>query len=617
MKFDVLVRCGSDALLYQKSGLQSYADSNDHGDILRILSGLEASAGAVVIAESGCALFVDGRYTVAAKKCVDRSRFEIQDLSFSNIIEWIKEHVAVGGTIAYDPKYYSHVELEKLQENLPNYTFKSVNLKNIFGVKTQKRDLNISACSTGGYSIHKLTENMDFAPLDDGNFRVSRHSEARRAVEIQKKENQLLKCKEYIEAASTSQTHLAHFWEGSEALALKLKYVTDAIARNGLDAYLICDSASACWLMDMRDFETKYTPVVQCYLLVTKSGETTIYLDEIYNFEESERFKSQAYLLADLKKYKTVGIDKSETPNYIQHKNLVHVKNPCLLPKAIKTEFEIANIRGAALSDSVALINFFHWIYANHANGVSELQATEKLLYFRQRQSDFMGDSFPSIVATDSNAAIVHYSPKESHRPIGKILLLDSGGQYKYGTTDITRTVCFSEPTKEQKVIYTLVLKGHIAVANAKLPQGATGSCLDPLARQYLWSNFLDYNHSTGHGIGYVSNVHEGPMSISRNTTIPLKPGMLLSNEPGFYREGEFGVRLENMMIVTEESYGFMGFDTISLVPFDAKFIDKSLLTADETDWLRRYHASIINGTMTRLSAEVSQWLHEIAEEFL
>jgi Xaa-Pro aminopeptidase len=284
--------------------------------------------------------------------------------------------------------------------------------------------------------------------------------------------------------------------------------------------------------------------------------------------------------------------------------------NPCALPKAIKTIPEIADIKCAAQRDSVALINLLHWTYLNHANGITELQVAEKALYFRKMQLDFVGESFRCIAAADENSAIVHYSPDEnSNKKIEKILLLDSGGQYKYGTTDITRTVCFSKPTDERKMLYTLVLKGHIAVASAKLPSGSTGSQLDPLARQFLWNSFLNYNHSTGHGIGYMADVHEGPMAIAKSNYIQLRPGMLLSNEPGSYMENDFGIRLENMMVVTSTQNCFLEFETISLVPFDINFIAPQLLTEKEIAWINDYHRDIINRMAGKLSPEVAQWL--------
>jgi Xaa-Pro aminopeptidase len=238
---------------------------------------------------------------------------------------------------------------------------------------------------------------------------------------------------------------------------------------------------------------------------------------------------------------------------------------------------------------------------------MTELEVVDKLLYFRKQQREFIGESFESIAAADENAAIIHYHPDlKTSRTIDNILLLDSGGQYKHGTTDITRTISIIEPSEEQKLFYTLVLKGHIALASAVFPVGTSGSQLDPLARQFLWKYSEDYNHSTGHGIGYMAHVHEGPMAIARNNDTHLRPGMLLSNEPGYYQEGGFGIRLENMMVVEEHS-GYLSFETISLVPFDCKFISKELLSPEDINWLRRYNRRIISSLALRDT--IPHWL--------
>ncbi|MDR0753626.1 MAG: M24 family metallopeptidase, partial [Holosporaceae bacterium] len=215
--------------------------------------------------------------------------------------------------------------------------------------------------------------------------------------------------------------------------------------------------------------------------------------------------------------------------------------------------------------------------------------------------------SFETIAAADENAAIIHYHPNlKSNKIIDNILLLDSGGQYKRGTTDITRTISIIEPSEEQKLFYTLVLKGHIALASAVFPVGTSGSQLDLLARQFLWKYAEDYNHSTGHGVGYMAHVHEGPMAIAKNNNVPLQPGMLLSNEPGYYQESGFGIRLENMMVV-EEHGGYLSFETISLVPFDRKFICQELLSLDDVNWLCRYNRMIISSLA--LQDTISHWL--------
>jgi Xaa-Pro aminopeptidase len=319
-----------------------------------------------------------------------------------------------------------------------------------------------------------------------------------------------------------------------------------------------------------------------------------MYLDNQYS--SSHNFRTEKSLQKDLMNFAKVGIDKSQTPFHLQHPNFVDIKNPCMFPKCIKSKSEIENIKSAAQKDSLAVIDFLHRFYNSGTEKITESEVAQNLLYFRKQQNGFIGESFKTIAAADENAAIIHYSPTpQTNKHIENILLIDSGGQYKYGTTDITRTISRTEPTHEQKLFYTLVLKGHIALAAAKFPAGTTGAQLDPLARQFLWQYASDYGHSTGHGIGYMSHVHEGPVSISKNSNIPLQEGMIISNEPGYYRENSFGIRLENMMLVTkDECNGYLSFETISLVPFDQKFILKNLLAESEKNWINKYNEKIV-----------------------
>jgi Xaa-Pro aminopeptidase len=497
----------------------------------------------VVVAENAGALFLDGRYTVAAKKYVDPSKFKIFPHEFFPMVDWICQNIPPDVAIGYDPRFYSHAEYKKLQEALPLHQWTALDLRKTLGIVVPPRELHIY------------------------------HMPINRTKE-------------------------------------KLEYVREVIFRHKLDAYLLCDPSSVCWVMDVRDLEAAYAPLVLGHLLVTKDDEMAIYLDESYVFDETNVIRSKGRLGDVLKKYHLIGLDPNETPASIQHPNILPIRNPCLLPKALKTTGEMANIKCAALQDSVALINFLHWIYTHQANGVTELAAAEKSLYFRKMQPNFLGESFPCIAAADENSAIVHYSPNKScHKKIEKILLLDSGGQYKHGTTDITRTICFTEPGEKPRLLYTLVLKGHIALASAKIPAGSGGARLDSLARQFLWGRFLDYNHSTGHGIGYMADVHEGPMALASCNDIPLEHGMVLSNEPGCYLENDFGVRLENMMMVSEVMDGFLMFETISLVPFDMNFMLPQLLTAEEIAWLNRYHQLVLDSVADKLSTETNLWL--------
>ena len=385
----------------------------------------------------------------------------------------------------------------------------------------------------------------------------------------------------------------------------KFDFVYKTIEENELDAYLITDTCSVAWLLNFRNLNEKFTPVFAGYLLITKSHDIFLYTDD--SCPTNLAVKNPLELTRDLLVFDKVGTDKNQLPEKINFPNLIHIENPYLLPKSVKDSVEVENIKNTAQKDSVALINFLHWFH-NYENPIFELDVVEKVHYFRTQQDGFVGESFATIVAADENAAVVHYVPSiESNKIIKNILLLDSGGQYKYGTTDITRTIALRSPTLKEKLFYTLVLKGHIAIANAKFPKGTTGAQLDPFARQFLWQYEADYGHSTGHGIGYMLHVHEGPVGISKSNNVPFQANMLLSNEPGYYLADSFGIRLENMMLVQNVSDSFLEFDTISLVPFDMKFIDFSLLTKTELNWMRTYHERLL--TELDLESNVRNWL--------
>ena len=347
-------------------------------------------------------------------------------------------------------------------------------------------------------------------------------------------------------------------------------------------------------------------------MLITAQNQIILYFDDDYVFDSEITYKRQKDLPTELKKYARVGTDFSEAPCSIKAENLIDIKNPLIFPKSIKNNSEIQNMREAAKKDSVAIVNFLYWFH-NCGKKVSELEVAEKILQFRRQQSGFIGESFECIAAADENSAIVHYEPTERSNAIVKnILLLDSGGQYFHGTTDITRTVALQTPSLEQRLFYTLVLKGHIALAQAKFSKNTPASQLDRLARQFLQVKGVDYSHGTGHGVGYFSNVHEGPVSISPHCEKTLSPGMILTNEPGYYQEGAFGIRLENMMLVKNALGNQLQFEILSLVPFDLKFIEKSLLNESEISWLTEYHEKIFSEIGSLLESNAAAWLKYI-----
>ena len=531
-----------DALLYVKNSLY-FGISEDEIDFFEILTGLKSSAGATVISGKKSAVFVDGRYELAAEKNVDQEKFSIESLSKKNIIFWIKKNVKRNSKIAFDPKFFTHSFINDVKKELSEFEFLEINLEEILNQKKSKRNCEIIS------------------------------------------------------------------WKFDEK---KFQPVYETISKNNLDGYLICDPCSSSWLMNKRDLNTKNTPAILGYLLITKNKEKIFFADDnLQNFDEQfvdENFSQQKKLneLQNyISKFEKIGADFFETSCFVNSRNLVDVKNPIQNIKYIKTDEEIKNIIEITKEDSIALIDFIYWFY-NHEN-ISELDCVEKIFSLRKRSKNFVGNSFDTIAAADANSAIVHYSPtSKTNSLVKKFLLLDSGGQYTYGTTDITRTFAKKIPNPQEKLYYTLVLKGHIAVANSELKKGQSCSILDKFARQFLKQYSLDYNHSTGHGIGYMLNVHEGPIAISKNNLVPLEKNILLSNEPGVYIKNHLGIRLENMMISREKN-GSVFFETISLVPFDFNFIEFSLLDFSEKLWLKNYNEKIFDSL--NLSNSIANWL--------
>jgi Xaa-Pro aminopeptidase len=303
---------------------------------------------------------------------------------------------------------------------------------------------------------------------------------------------------------------------------------------------------------------------------------------------------------------------------------VVNGADPCLLPKACKNSAELDGMRRAHRRDGAALIRFLHWLDAEAAarsgdGALTEMEAAGRLHAFREATGELRDLSFDTIAGAGPNGAIVHYRVSEaSNRALGtgELFLLDSGGQYPDGTTDVTRTIAIGAPSAEMRRRFTLVLKGHIALARARFPKGTTGSQLDTVARYELWQEGLDYDHGTGHGVGSYLNVHEGPQRISKlPNSVPLQPGMIVSNEPGYYKTGAYGIRIENLVAVTEspkapdEEREMLAFETLTLAPIDRRLIDRGLLNPEEADWLDAYHARVREVIAPQLDGAARDWL--------
>jgi Xaa-Pro aminopeptidase len=387
-------------------------------------------------------------------------------------------------------------------------------------------------------------------------------------------------------------------------------------------------------LFNIRGTDVEYNPVVVSYAVVSEEETVLFIRPEKLTEKVVEYLREQDVLIADYEKITDYVASRQEakvliTPTKINYALYSAIPADCKITelpvhpvdalKGIKNETEITCIREAMLKDGIALVQFLYDLEKNLTAGekISELTIAEKLRLFRSRQEWFVSESFETIAGYGPHGAIVHYSATpDSDVEIGRnnLLLIDSGAQYLNGTTDITRTLAIGEVSSEVKKDYTNVLKGHIALASARFPKGTTGMQLDILARQFLWKSGQNFLHGTGHGVGFFLNVHEGPQSIRMNhNPVTLEPGMLTSNEPGLYRTGKYGVRIENLLLTTfdqsTEFGDFYRFETLTLCPISTNAIDKSLLDKDEKDWLNSYHRKVYETLSPFLSEEENNWL--------
>jgi Xaa-Pro aminopeptidase len=401
------------------------------------------------------------------------------------------------------------------------------------------------------------------------------------------------------------------------------------------DATVITDPASIAWLLNIRGSDVDFTPFVLGFLLLQADGQATLFLDPVKAPEETRRWLGNAVAVRPREELeaalaglqgKRVQVDAAGSPVWFAERLraagavVVDAMDPCALPKACKNPVEQDGARAAHRRDAVAMCRFLHWL--DGMAGTTEIGAAEQLLAFRREVTDFRGESFPAISGAGEHGAIIHYRvTPETDRPIreNEVYLIDSGAQYLDGTTDITRTV-WTGPGPAPDAVReraTRVLKGHIAIATSIFPQGVAGPHLDAFARRALWQVGLDYDHGTGHGVGSYLSVHEGPASLSRlGKTVPLAAGMILSDEPGFYLPGEYGIRLENLLLVLEAPFAdakkpFLRFEVLTLAPFDRRLIAPALLDAGERGWVDAYHARVLAQVGPELGAEARAWLGE------
>lgn len=541
---------------------------------LAFLTGFTGSAGTCVILPEAAALFVDGRYTLQAPAQVEESAFEIIPLARTSPEAWIETHLKKGGTLAYDPWRTTLDGRERLSR---------------------------AVAEAGGILV---------ALEDDPVAAVWPDRPAPPAAPIR------------LQPADLA----------GEDAAAKVARVQAEMTREKVDIALISDPHAVAWLFNIRGADVAHTPIPLAWAIVPAEGLPSIFLRAGQASEEVVEAlapvcrllprEALEETLCQLASGRRVRLDQATAP--VHFAGLVERAggqvakgaDPIALLKAAKNAAEIAGMKAAHLKDGVAFARFLHWFEGAVGAGLTEIDVVQALETFRRGAGDLSDVSFPTISGSGPNGAIVHYRvTRGTNRALGagELFLLDSGAQYREGTTDITRTLAVGLPSAEMRRDYTLVLKGHIAVSRAIFPEGATGAQIDPFARQFLWAHGLDFDHGTGHGVGAGLSVHEGPARISKLGHVPLRPGMILSNEPGYYRTGAYGIRIENLVVVEPRAPGgdrpSLGFDTLTLVPYDRRLIETALLTPEETAFIDDYHRTVAEVVGPLVEPEVRAWL--------
>lgn len=540
------------------------------------LTGFTGSAGLLVVLPDEAALFVDGRYTLQAASQVDGGAFTVVALAKTTPERWLESHLPKGASLGFDPWRTTLDGREKLARAVAAAS----------GVLVAVEDDPIAALW------------LDRPP------------------------------------ASAAPVRLLDAALAGVGVAAKLEQVQATLTKDKLDGALISDPHATAWLFNIRGADVAHTPLPLAWSLVPQEGRPQVFIaaDKLSNavrdaLADMADVRPEADLegaLAAFAPGRTLRLDQATAPvrlaEVVERARGTVAKgaDPISLLKARKNAAEIAGMRAAHLRDAAALTRFLHWFDgAAPAGTLTEIDAVEALETFR-RDSGLLTDvSFPTISGAGPNGAIVHYRvTRASNRPIapGDLFLLDSGAQYPDGTTDVTRTLSVGTPTADMRTHFTLVLKGHIALARAIFPEGTTGAQLDPFARQFLWAAGLDFEHGTGHGVGAGLSVHEGPARISKLGHVPLEAGMILSNEPGYYRAGAYGIRIENLVLVRPQPVPggekpCLSFDTLTLAPIDRRLIATDLLTGPERQWLDAYHVRVAAEVGPLLEVEERAWL--------
>jgi Xaa-Pro aminopeptidase len=557
----------------------------DYAQRLGWLTGFGGSAGSAVVLSEEAAIFTDGRYTLQVREQVDGQNWQYVGVPQTSISDWLKEHAPAGARIGYDPWVHTKGWVESASR----------------------------ALKAKGAELVAVKSN----PID-----------AVWADQPEKSDAKLMVHEDRYAGQNSAEKRAA---------------VAEWLAGNGVDSTVISALDSVAWLLNVRGSDVSNTPVALSFVLAHADGTADLFVapekvDEAVqaHLGNAVRLRTPEEFVPALKAMngKRIAVDPDRAVAAIfgalkdGGATILEARDPTILPKAIKNPVEQDGHRAAQARDGAALSRYLHWLAQEaHKGELTELSAAAQLRAFREATGMLKDLSFDTISAAGPNGASPHYKVDEkSNRRIdpNSIYLVDSGGQYLDGTTDVTRTIWVGpgEPTAEMKDRYTRVLKGHIALALAVFPEGTRGAQLDTLARAALWQAGIDYAHGTGHGVGSFLAVHEGPQRIGKfsggqaGTDEPLQAGMILSNEPGYYKQGEYGIRIENLILVEEREIAcaegrYFGFETLTFAPIDKALVDTSLLTRDELRWWDDYHAKVLEIVAPQLDGDALAWVTE------
>jgi Xaa-Pro aminopeptidase len=552
-----------------------------HAERLSWLTGFTGSAGNAVILKDKAALCVDGRYILQAAAQVDAALFSIVPIASTPLEEWLVQHLPQNAVLGYDPWLHTRTGLAKLEK------------------AAAQKDARLKALSP--HPIDAIWQDQPSPPRG----RIWLHPET---------------------------------FAGQSA-SIKLEVINTHLAKMKLDGLLISDPHNLAWTFNIRGSDVAHTPISFGYALIARDKQPVLFIDGLERFDPAAladiNRRATLHPLSQLhdvlclhaRRKKRIRFDRATAASFLaahfeaQGGIADMGEDPITLMKAVKNQAEMAGARAAHQRDGVAVTRFLAWLDDElNQNSISEIEAVQRLEAFRFETGCLKDISFATIAGSGPNGAIVHYRvTHQTNRMLrhGELFLIDSGAQYEDGTTDITRTVIIGMASPEMKDRFTRVLKGHIAIARAVFPKGTSGAQLDILARASLWEQGLDFDHGTGHGVGSYLSVHEGPQRLSKLGHVPLEPGMILSNEPGYYKQGAYGIRLENLIMVEERliegaERPMLGFETLTLAPFDTRVIDKNLLLPHEILWLNTYHNHVYEVLAPHLDEFTRLWLKKV-----